>query len=59
MKGKKMAFKVTGYVALFSAAVIALANACGMCAGSAAAVVCTVAFEVLALVCLWISGGCR
>ena len=60
MKGtKKKAFKLSAYVALLTSAVLALANACGMCEGSAAAAVCAVAFEVLALMCFWISGGCR
>lgn len=60
MKGiKKKAFRMSAYVALGTSAVLALVNACGMCEGSGAAAVLAVAFEVLALVCLWISGGCR
>lgn len=60
MKGiKKKAFKMSAYVALLTSAVLALANACGMCEGSGAAAILVVTFEVLALVCFWVSGGCR
>lgn len=59
MKRKKMAslFRVAGFLALFSAAVIALAVACGMCEDSGVSVVLALFFELMGLMCLGISRG--
>ena len=60
MKGtRKKIMRLSAWISLVTAAVVALSVAMGMCGGNAAAVAVALLFEAIALICFWLSGGFR
>lgn len=58
MKGaRKKIMRLSAWISLAAAAVVALSVALGMCGGNAAAVAVALLFEAISLACFWISGG--
>ena len=56
MNKRRFIMKLSAYVSLATAAVLAFVYSMGMCEGNAAAAVLALAFEAVGLACLLISG---